>query len=203
MRWPLSVRIGIGSLFAGALPLALVFFLYRQHDWQPLRVPLGLVPGEFKSSSFKTDLNGRYLANLTLDERRGSARNKEDCMLGIPLPPSVLDCSGISRSVDFDWQIVEADGRIIGRGSYAPTGFSGTEVNFAEFQAKSGDVQRILLEVKKNAEELNTLHPILSVQAGPEYREAFPYWYYYAWLWAKVAWIVGLLVIVIPVCFKR
>jgi hypothetical protein len=50
---------------------------------------------------------------------------------------------------------------------------------------------------------LNTGHPTLVVQAGPEYWEGLPYYYSYSLLWAKGVSVLGVLWIVVPILYRR
>ena len=198
MPWPLHRKIGIGITLIGIAPLAYATYLGYSHDWEPLRVPVLLTPGEFRSPEFKTDLNGRYLINLSLDRLKGPDFDRAQCMMGVNLPSTVLNCDGISRTVGFDWQVVGNDGKVIQSGSYAPLAFSSTATAFAEFQGKRGGHQTVVLKIRRDAGAFNAAHPKLVVEVGPEYSEGLPEWHAYSVLWAKTVGVLGLLWILLP-----
>jgi len=195
-RWPLHRSIGIGIILIGVAPVIYSAARIFSHNWVPLSVPLRLVPGEFHSPEFKTDINdGRYLVELRLSELPNLEREK--CEMGIPLGR----CESIDQTVDFDWQVVSIDGETVQSGQYKLLFFGGVEVGFGEFRAKRGGRYKVLLHVRRDAGELNTANPTLVVESGGEYWEEIPDLYGYSLLWAKYVGGLGLLWLLLPVCF--
>jgi hypothetical protein len=123
-------------------------------------------------------------------------------MMGLNLPSGVLHCNGITRTLDFDWQVIANDGKIVESGAYEPHAFSSTGTEFAEFQAKRGHLQTVVLKIRRDAGALNAAHPRLVVQAGPEYSEGLAAWHAYSVLWAKVIAPLGFLWILLPTFFS-
>jgi len=145
------------------------------HNWQPLKIPVALTPGQFRSPQFMTDRNGRYIVSLVFDNL--SDIPHEQCLMGITVDQN---CQRRSDLIDFEWQIVDGE-NALQSGSYVPLSFSGSEVTFAVFHGKRGGHQSIVLNIKRDSGELNAAHPTLVVQAGPEYLEAMPDYYRYCW----------------------
>src|SRR5436309_13334492 len=117
MRLTLLIKIGTVIILIGVAPLLYTLFLRYSHNWEPLTVSLQLKPGEFQSDEFKTDLDGRYLVALRFDKLHGQDFDRAQCMMGIELPASVLNCSGTEKTLDFAWQVVSDNGAGVGSGS--------------------------------------------------------------------------------------
>jgi len=108
VRWPLHRKIGIGIILIGIAPVVYSLARMFSHNWEPLSVPVKLVPNEFQSPEFKTDIkNGRYPVELTFSKLPDLRR--ERCEIGIPL----TDCDSIGQNIDFDWQVVSKDGETV------------------------------------------------------------------------------------------
>lgn len=197
MQWPIHRTIGIALIVAGLTPLAWMVFLLHLHNWEPLKIPVALTPGEFRSPEFTTDRNGRYIVSLFFDELPDIAR--QQCFMGITLDPN---CDRKSGLIEFEWQVIN-DEHIVQSGSYRPLSFSGSEVTFAVFQGKRGGQHRIVLSIKRDSGELNAAHPKLVVQAGPEYSEAMPDYYRYSSLWAGIVGGLGVLWILISALLHK
>jgi hypothetical protein len=197
VQWSAHRKVDIGVLCAALAPLVYVLFLKYSHNWEPLRVPILLVPGEYRSPEFTTDLTGRYIANFVAD--RMADRRREQCLMGVTA--SVLNCDRTSGLVEFDWQVVSAGSTVQG-GAYSPLSVSGGKVTFAAFEATRGRRQNIVLRIKRDGRELNAAHPTLVVQAGPEYWEALPVYYGYSLLWAMIVGGLGILWFVVPILFR-
>jgi len=195
MKWPLHGKIGIGLLIVALGPFALAEYLGHAHNWTPVDVPVALKPGEFRSPEFKTDLDGRYLVSLAVDQLRGADLTKEQCMMGVG---SKWTCGDVKWTLQFDWQIISEKGVVIGRGVYEPIGISGSKAFVAEFQGHRNARQRVTLEIQKDADDLNNHHPRLVVEAGPESWEALPYLNFFSVIWAVAVGVLGLLVILLP-----
>jgi hypothetical protein len=195
MKWPLHRKIGVGLLIVALGPFALAEYLQHAHNWNPLDVPVVLKPGEFRSPEFKTDLDGRYLVSLAVDQLSGAELTKEQCMMGVG---SRWTCGDVKWTLQFDWQIIADNGAVIQSGVYEPISISGTEMGFAEFQGHRNSRQSVTLEIQKDADDLNNHHPRLVVEAGPESWEALPYLNFFSPIWGVAVGIVGLLVILLP-----
>jgi hypothetical protein len=195
MKWALHRKIGIILLIAGIAPFTIVELMAHAHNWTPVDVPVALKPGEFRSPEFKTDLDGRYLVSLAVDQLRGADMTKEQCMMGVG---SKWDCDDVKWTLQFDWQIIADNGAVIQSGVYEPIGISGTKVGFAELQGHRNSRQRVTLKIQKDAGDLNNHHPRLVVEAGPESYEALPYLNFYSLIWAAAVGVLGLLMILLP-----
>jgi hypothetical protein len=162
VKWPLPAKAGIGLIALGIAPYLYAVGLIYSHDWEPLRAPGSLVPGNFQSPKFKTDRNGRYLVSLAFDQQRNTSNFWEYCMMGA-IPSTSEECGGITQTLDFDWRIVSKDGQVLQNGSYISLGYGGVGggigTGFAIFQGKRGGRQHVVLEIKRDAGKLNTIHP--------------------------------------------
>jgi hypothetical protein len=189
-------KIGAGIILVSMAPFFYYIYRVHSHEWTPLKVPVSFAPGKFQSPEFKTDLNGRYIINLSFQQQASVTR--QQCLMGFPT--SNGECSG--QTVDFDWELVNNFGAVVQSGSYKPLSFSGSEVTFAEFQSKRGVTQSVVLQIKRDGGELNTANTRLEVQVGPEYWEVLPDLYRYSLLWAKIVGALGVLWIVVPIAFE-
>jgi len=201
MKRPSATQIGICLTLIGVGPFVFVEYKGHAHNWRPLDVPVALTPGEFRSPEFKTDLNGRYVVSLGLDQLTGADRDRALCLLGVKFPRTELNCDGIPQRVKFEWQVVSEKGEIIQRGSYEPLGISFPEINWGEFHGGRNIRQRLLLRIQQDAIDLNSHHPRLIVEAGgdEENFEALALWYELSLLWAAVVGVSGLLLVVLSV----
>jgi hypothetical protein len=198
MKWPLHAKIGIGLIFIGFGPFAFLELWTHAHNWTPIDVPIVLKTGEFRSPEFKSELNQRYLISLGIDQLRGPALDREQCMLGVGLPRSVLNCDGVEQTVDFDWQVISDRGEVLQSGSYHVTSIGPPGVGFTEFQGSQGSRQKVVLKIKRDAGELNNFHPRLVVEIGPENWEALPYLSFFFLIWAGALSVLGMLIILVP-----
>jgi hypothetical protein len=199
MKRRLHIKIGIGLLIVALGPFALAEYLGHAHNWTPVNVPVALKPGEFRSPEFKTDLDGRYLVSLAVDQLRGADLTKEQCMMGVG---SKWDCDDVKWTLQFDWQIIADNGAVIRSGVYEPINISGTKMGFVEFQGHRNSRQSVILEIQKDAGDLNNHHPRLVVEAGPESWEALPYLNFFSLIWAVAVGVLGLLVILLPISVR-
>jgi hypothetical protein len=192
MSSPILRKIGIGMILVGIGPLIYSKYLEHSHDWVPLKVPVVLTPGEFRSSEFTTDLDGRYLIILAFDLQPDLLR--EQCLMGISW--SYSRCN-VNKALAFDWRVISGDGEVIRSGSYEPRSVSGSEVTFGDFPGKRKARFRAILEIKQDAGELNAARPKVIVQAGPENWEALPDLRSYSVVWAITLCLVGLLCVLL------
>src|SRR3989442_5953584 len=131
VRWPLHRKIGIGIILIGIAPVVYSLARMFSHNWEPLSVPVKLVPNEFQSPEFKTDIkNGRYPVELTFSKLPDLRR--ERCEIGIPL----TDCDSIGQNIDFDWQVVSKGGETGPKGPYQGSRYSDSAGSLVGFHAK-------------------------------------------------------------------
>jgi hypothetical protein len=192
------LSIGIGLVLVGVGPFISVEYEEYAHNWTPLDVQVVLKPGEFRSPEFKTDLDGRYLLSLATDQLSGPDLKREQCLMGVHLPRTVLNCDEVGKSVEFDWQVVSDTGNTIKMGSYAPLGISSSKINFGEFNGRGNFRQNLILRIQRDAGDLNSHHPRLVVEAGPESWEALPNLQLFSLLWAGGVGVLAFLVFLLP-----
>jgi hypothetical protein len=193
-----SLSIGIGLALVGICPFIFVEYEEYAHNWTPLDVQVMVKPGEFRSPEFRTDLDGRYLLSLTTDPLNGLDLDREQCLMGVRFPRAVLNCEGIGQTVEFDWQVVSDKGEDIKKGSYTPLSISGAKIGFGELQGRRNAQQSVILRILRDAGDLNSHHPRLMVEAGPENWETLPYLQLFSLLWAGVVGVLGLVVFLLP-----
>ena len=119
--------------------------------------------------------------------------------MGIPLGAK---CDGIIQLIDFDWQVVTDDGAIVQSGRYEVGGYGPLENIFGDFRTTSHKRYRVLLNVRRDAGELNAARPALIVELGGEYSEGLYALTSYTVLWAKYVGGAGLLWIFIPILLR-
>jgi hypothetical protein len=192
------LSIGIGLVLVGIGPFIAVEYEEHAHNWTPLDVQVILKPGEFRSPEFKTDLDGRYLLSLATDQLSGPDLKREQCLMGVLLPRTVLNCDEVEKSVEFDWQVLSDKGNTIKMGSYVPLSISSSEITFGEFIGRRNIRQNLILRIQRDAGDLNSHHPRLIVEAGPEIGEALPYLQLFSLLWAGVVGVLGFVIFVLP-----
>ena len=199
MKWPLHTKIGFSLILVGLAPFIVVELMAHAHNWTPVDAPVVLKPGEFRSPEFKIDLDGRYVVSLAADQLSGDDLTKEHCMMEVG---SKWDCHDVKWTLQFDCQIISEKRVVIESGVYEPIGMVGTKTVFAEFQGHGNSRQSVILEIQKDAGDLNNHHPRLVVEAGAETWELLPYLYEPSLLWAGVVGVLGIVVILLPTCWK-
>src|SRR6266567_3147232 len=70
------------------------------------------------------------------------------------------------------------------------------------FKESKEDAQHVILEIKRDAGKLNTVHPRVVVEPGGEYFEGIPELVAYSVLWAKAVGSLGLICVVVPLGFQ-
>jgi hypothetical protein len=195
MKFRLHAKIGIGLILLGIVPFIFVEFRVHAHNWTPLDMPIVLKPSEIHSTELTADVDGRYLVSLALDQLRGPDLTKEQCMMGVG---SRWECGETKQTVEFDWRIISNGGTVIGNGTYEPGSISGAKIGFAEFQSRRGTRQQVVLKVQRDADEVNRRHPRLVVETAPEAWEELVYLDYFSRIWAGIAGVLGLLLILVP-----
>jgi hypothetical protein len=198
MKWPLLAKIEIGLVLVGIGPFILVEWKQYSHNPTPLEIPIVLKPGEFRSPEFETDLDGGYLLSLTTHPLSGLDLDREQCLMGVRFPRAVLDCEGNGQTVEFDWQVVSDKGEVIKKGSYKPLSISGAKIGFGELQGRRNAHQSIILSILLDAGDLNSHHPLLMVEAGPENWETLPYLQAFSLLWAGMVGVLAFLIVLLP-----
>lgn len=196
MRLPRNVKIGLVWFLVAISPLLYTEYMLHSHNWDPLKTPLILSPGEFQSPEFITDLDGTYVVSLIFGEMKDT--NREHCLIGEEL--SKDSCKDISQTLDFDWTVIGDVGRIQNGGHFKIYGMTEgkDEVGpmLGTFEAKRGGRQKIVLNILSDAGELNAVHPRLRVEAGSGYWERWVIFGQMAWLFAlalEFVWTVTIL----------
>lgn len=196
MRLPRNVKIGLVVFLIAVSPLLYAEYMLHSHNWDPLKAPLMLSPGNFQSPEFTTDLDGIYVVSLVFDETPDTIR--ERCLIGEEL--SKDSCKDISQTLSFDWTVIGTVGRIQNGGHFKIYGMTGgkdeIEPVLGTFEAKRGGHQKIVLNILSDAGELNALHPRLKVEAGSGYWKKWVILGQMALLFALVAgflWTITLL----------
>src|ERR1700722_8755855 len=133
MKWSPQAKIGISLVIVGLSPFICTEYWSLSRNWTPVDAAVVLKPGEFRSAWFKTDLDGRYLLSVAADQLSGFDLDREQCMMGVDFPRTVLNCDGIPQTVEFDWQVVSKKGEVMKSGSYSALSISGAQIVFGEF----------------------------------------------------------------------
>jgi hypothetical protein len=197
MQLPRNVRDGLVVFLVGIVPLLYTVYRLHSHKWDVLKTPLVISPGQFKSPAFSTDLDGTYVVSLAFDTMPDI--NREDCLIGWDFPKG--SCKEISPTLDFDWIAIGDVGSMENAGHFKIYGMSGAgedEVLLGRFEAKRGGHQEIVLNILRDAGELNSAHPRLKVQAHHVYWEKWVIFNQMAWLVAFGAGLAAIILIFWP-----
>jgi hypothetical protein len=197
MQLPRNVRDGLVVFLVGIIPLLYTISRVHSHKWDVLDSPLVISPGQFKSPTFPTDLDGTYVVSLAFDSMPDFKR--EECLVGWDFRDD--SCKDISPTLDFDWTTIGDVGSIEHGGHFKIHGISGGgdfEVLLGTFEAKRGGRQEIVLNILSDARELNSAHPRLKVQAHHVYWEKWVIFNQMAWLVALGAGLAAALLIFWP-----
>lgn len=203
MQIPTHVRVGVTILAVGVLPWLYTTYPLNSHNWDPLTVPVALLPGEFESPPFKTDLTGTYVVSLVF-EPMPDAR-KQDCQIGEELVK--WSCVVTPRTLYLNWSVLAGGKEVVAPSPYSPRVFSSSpgedETELGTFEGKNGQWQTIRLNVLSDAGELNSAHPRLKVEAHRVYWEKWVIFGQLAFLCGGLLALIGLAVIFLPQLLYR
>jgi hypothetical protein len=195
LRFTRNAKLGLALILTGILPVMYTTHRLHAHNWDPLEVPVVLLPGEFQSPDFVTDLDGTYIVSLAFDTMQDQTR--EDCLIGWDFPQG--SCNNISPTLNFDWAVQGDVADIENAGHFKIYGMSGSgddEAQLGTFDAKRGGHQKITLRILGDAGELNAAHPRLKVEAHFVYWETLIIENQMAWLLALGAVIASIILII-------
>jgi hypothetical protein len=198
MRLKQRILVGSCIFVVGAFPYLYAIFRYKQHNWTALTYPVVLKPGIIESPYFRTDLNGTYVISLIFDNMRDQKR--ENCLQGIDLPKG--SCKGIPRTLDFSWAVRRREAGFIASGMYPGVWSMGAD-DFGRFESVTGAQERVLLNVFQDAEDLNSAHPWLRVEAHWSYWEKWIILWQFGFLLLIGVCLPALIWTVWPLIFHR
>lgn len=167
-------RLGLALVILGVLPYAAMqtWVILQQRTWTALRYPLRLRAGSRSSPDFTTRASTGYRILLEFDRRIEFQRM--ECLLGLEDWQADEKCRNIPEAVDVSWRVL-SDGRPnaagssrdVRGGSYSDT----IAKEIGRFDARSGQHNVVLLDIKRDGSELDPASPRLVVQVYPGYWE--------------------------------
>ena len=191
-------RLGLALAILGILPYAALqcWVILQQRTWTPLRYSLSLRPGSITSPEFTTRASTGYRILLEFDRR--IAFQRMECLLGLESWQADEKCRNIPEAVDVSWRVL-SDGRANSIGSSRDTrggSYSDTIAKeIGRFDARSGQHNVVLLDVKRDGRELDSTAPRLVVQVYPGYWEGTVILLQLAFFGAVLVGVPGLIVL--------
>jgi hypothetical protein len=207
-----TIWIGVTFLIATCIGGALLIIAARlyvramvweqTHNLQPLILPISLAPGSVRTPEIKTDLDGDYDIVMDLEGFgiRGFRDQRVNCLLG--LEPFVSNrCNGTPNLIDISWELFEGDKMVSegnsGKNPWA-TWSDTVERMIGRFKGEKGHHYTLVLDVKRNASELNTAHPKIKVQIPRGLWEGYVAGVFIQKLAASMLGLVGVIILVGP-----
>jgi hypothetical protein len=140
---------------------------------QPLSLPVSLAPGTTRTPEIEADF-AHWSYEVAVDFESKFDRHQMECMLGGEANPDV--CKGIPSLIDISWELFEGE-RVAAEGNSGNTSGMLTESGalyerpIGSFKAQKGHRYRLVLQVKRDASELNIADPRIMVQIPRLYWE--------------------------------
>lgn len=167
--------IGVG-FWLGAVFLILAASLFavavvdeRSRNFEPLSLPITMISGTIKTQELGNDLSGDYYISINLE--RKFEYHRMECLLGGVETNQTRPtwCAGIPDLIDISWTLYEGTNVVYQGNSerYPSVAWSNT-VNrqIGKFAAHRGSRYVLVLDVKRDASELNIADPKLVVMAS-------------------------------------
>jgi hypothetical protein len=140
-----------------------------KHDPQPLVLPVSLAPGTIRTPEIKTDLDRTY--DIVLDLEGPTIRGQQLNPALRPGPstgsPGVNDATFVPNLIDISWELFDDD-RLISHGNSVQGGWATwantLEGTIGRFEGHRGRSYSLVLEIKRDASQLNVDHPKIIVQ---------------------------------------
>lgn len=177
-RRRIGVGLWIGIGFFGLAAMLYAKSLADEHgrNWKPLMLPLSLSQGVIKTPELGADLDGNYEILIQFDKKIGF--NQMECFLGTVTPKGVRPswCKGIPNLIDISWSLFEGQSVISeGDSGYYPGGVWSDKVerHIGVFRAQKGHRYTLVLNVKRNASELNIANPQLVIMVPQDEGEGY------------------------------
>jgi hypothetical protein len=161
-----KATLGLALLIA--FPSMIFLVWYAHVHWTVVNKPVSLTPGAVKVE-FAPNFTGHYVAGIRV--QRTLPFETLQCLLGEKDYIPAGQCKEIPPALQFDWQLL-TDGNVVAKGtsnrsiggSYA-AGY--IEMEFLNFQARSGQKFSLELDFTKDGGKLAPTKPHLMVMVDP------------------------------------
>lgn len=196
--------VGVGFLAASAWMYASSMVRENTHNWQPLVMPVSLIPGIIRTPEIQTDRDGEYGILIDLEEKFGMHRM--ECQLG-PEGSNSGSCEGIASLIDISWELFERK-KIVAEGSSGdiPPGInwsSTIERLIGKFKAQKGHRYTLVLDIKRDASELNVANPKIEIEVDRGISKDYAVGTHILRLEAVILGLLGITVLVSLVRLRR
>ncbi|MGH9455646.1 MAG: hypothetical protein ACRD2O_16935 [Terriglobia bacterium] len=177
--------MGVVLLSSGAGLYAKSIADEHARNWKPLVLPVSLTQGTIKTPELGANLDGDYDIIIEFDRKVALDRtdwkitlHRMDCLLGVLTPNGVRPdwCKGIPNLSDISWILFEGKDVISdGNSGYYPGGVWSAKVerHIGRFTAQKGHRYTLVLNVKRDASQLNADNPTLVIMVPQEESEGY------------------------------
>lgn len=191
--------IGVGFLCLAALLYAKSESEEHARNWGPLDIPISLNQGIINTPTLGPDLRGDYAILIEFDRKTPFNRmdfDRMDCLLGTLTPQGTRPkwCNGIPDLIDISWTLIEGKNMVSsGDSSHYPGGELSDKIyrHVGRFQARKGHSYSVVLNVKKDASELDMAHPRLLIRVPQDESEGYGARIYLEQLGALILALIG------------
>jgi hypothetical protein len=158
--------------YVALIPLALAGIVYLTRPapvdmrlWQPFSTPIKLKVGRVHTNEFVAGLNTNY--RIYIESQSAIEFNRHKCLLGM----AGQDCTDVPNVIDIDWCVLTG-GKVIASGSSLKnwSGFYSGETiarEIGHFAARKGQNYSVVLDIRRDANELSATNPKLLVETEP------------------------------------
>jgi hypothetical protein len=146
----------------------------RSVNFEPLVLPISLIPGTINAPGMRIDLTGEYEIVIAL-KRHSMTDLKMNCSLGLDTVRN--QCTGIPNLIDISWELFN-DENMVYAGNSQETPWEAswsdtTERMIGRFKAEKGLQYTLVLQVKRDASQLNVDNPKIVIHAPYGHQEDY------------------------------
>lgn len=157
--------LGVGCIVAGVWMYVQSIVHENVHNWEPLTLPVSLDQRTIRTPEIHTDRDGKYDVVLDLDQKFDMRRM--ECLLGLG-STNPQYCGQVPNLIDISWKLLEgekstADGDSKDDPSSLVWG-STVQRQIGSFMAQQGHRYTLVLDIKRDASELNIANPRIKVE---------------------------------------
>jgi hypothetical protein len=160
-----AVVVGVTMLVAAVRLLTKEAAAAHAQNWTPLVLPVSLRTGAIRTPQVQIDRDGDYEIVLDLNHKFGI--NKMQCLLGAADADSNR-CAGIPNLIDISWKLFEGDVVVTSGTSHDMLGLTWSDTvkrYLGRFKGQRGHQYVLVLDVNRDASELDVAQPKLMVEA--------------------------------------
>jgi len=193
----IGLLIGIALLALGVWQYADAVISQRSVNFEPLVFPVSLAPGTIRVPQMRGDLSGEYEIVIALNKHSISDLQM-NCWLGLE---SVRNqCSGTPSLIDISWELLSNENMAYA-GNSAETPWAAwsdpMERMIGRFNAEKGLQYALVLQVKRDASQLNADNPKIVIHAPYGHQEDYAIGTFIQKAEAGVLAIIGTAILVV------